>query len=217
MNREEKQGAQKCSSCFIVYMKRKMYFIRHGKTPANEAGRYLGRTEESLSELGIGELRERVSGGCYPAVSWIAVSPMRRCVETAEMIYPGRTYIPVSQFREIDFGVFEGKNYKELSGDPRYQAWIDSNGMLPFPEGEGRAEFVERCKSGFLNLLEQWKVQRNPEDSLALIVHGGTIMAILSAYAGGDYFDYQCPNGGGYQCVVDADRDTVQINVIGQL
>ena len=32
----------------------------------------------------------------------------------------------------------------------------------------------------------------------AAVVHGGTIMALLSSYGTGDYFDYQCPNGEGY-------------------
>ena len=35
--------------------------------------------------------------------------------------------------------------------------------------------------------------------SIALVVHGGTIMALLSAYCGGEYFDYQVPNGSGFQ------------------
>ena len=34
------------------------------------------------------------------------------------------------------------------------------------------------------------------------VVHGGTIMALLSHFAGGEYFDYQCKNGEGYRCQV---------------
>ena len=34
--------------------------------------------------------------------------------------------------------------------------------------------------------------------SVGMIVHGGTIMALLSQLYGGSYFDYQVPNGRGY-------------------
>ena len=57
----------------------------------------------------------------------------------------------------MDFGVFEGKNYLELQGDKRYQEWIDSNGTLPFPEGESREEFISRCDKGFRRMIEKLK------------------------------------------------------------
>ena len=36
----------------------------------------------------------------------------------------------------------------------------------------------------------------------ACIVHGGTIMAVLSEIYGGGYYDYHCGNGDGYICNV---------------
>ena len=33
---------------------------------------------------------------------------------------------------------------------------------------------------------------------VAAVVHGGTIMALLSHYCGGDYFSYQVKNAEGY-------------------
>ena len=53
----------------------------------------------------------------------------------------------------MDFGEFEGKNYIELQKDPNYQAWIDSNGTLPFPGGESREAFIKRCEQGFYRML----------------------------------------------------------------
>ena len=92
---------------------------------------------------------------------------------------------------------FEYKNHQELSADPRYQAWIDSGGLLPFPGGEDRDAFCARCRAAFQALLDgPW------EGRAALVVHGGTIMAILSGFAHPrrDYFDYQVKNGRGYFC-----------------
>lgn len=36
----------------------------------------------------------------------------------------------------------------------------------------------------------------------ACVVHGGTIMAVLSEIYGGYYYDYHCGNGDGYICDV---------------
>lgn len=202
--------------------------IRHGKTKANEERRYLGRTDEELSEAGKQELLALKDAMRYPVsdrVDVVAASPMKRCRQTAELLCPGKKLLIMEEFREMDFGVFEGKNYEELRGDARYQAWIDSNGTLPFPEGESQESFRERCRSGFLHMLEQldrirMEKQQKAETAVAkensretafvpgkriavsAVVHGGTIMALLSAYGEGDYFDYQCENGRGYQCEV---------------
>lgn len=103
----------------------------------------------------------------------------------------------VPELRECDFGDFENKNYEELNGDPAYQAWIDSGGTLPFPGGESMEAFQNRCQAGFAEL-----VRNLAEHSLrmALVVHGGTIMAILERFGfpKKSYFDYQVKNGCGY-------------------
>ena len=35
------------------------------------------------------------------------------------------------------------------------------------------------------------------------VVHGGTIMAVLSSLTGGEYFDFQVKNGEGYETVLE--------------
>ena len=169
--------------------------IRHGKTKSNQEHRYLGKKEESLSKDGILELQEYKKQNSYPTVSHVFCSPMKRCIETAGILYPDKAIVVILEWEEMDFGDFEGKNYIELQEDERYQKWIDSNGTLPFPNGESKEEFTKRCKSGFdrmLRLLAQnMKVNsksesiKNSKDIIAAIVHGGTIMALLSSYYGG--------------------------------
>ena len=102
----------------------------------------------------------------------------------------------IDKLREMDFGRFEAKNYMELSADPAYQAWIDSGGRLPFPEGEDRECFIRRTMEGFRQMTEQaW---RENCGQIAAVVHGGSIMAILSGLLQDDYFAYQVPNLAGY-------------------
>ena len=118
-----------------------LILIRHGKTAGNLLGRYIGsRTDEPLCDEG----REELAGKQLPEVERLYVSPMKRCVETAEILWPGldrKKMQKVMDLRECDFGDFENKNYKELSGNGDYQAWIDSNGTLPFPNGESMDAF----------------------------------------------------------------------------
>lgn len=101
-----------------------LILIRHGKTAGNLLGRYIGsRTDEPLCDEG----REGLAGKQLPEVERLYVSPMKRCVETAEILWPGfdrKKMQKVTDLRECDFGDFENKNYKELSGNGDYQAWI---------------------------------------------------------------------------------------------
>lgn len=186
-----------------------LVLIRHGATPANRERRYLGRTDEGLSQEGREALQSDRAKQRYPGITHLFVSPMKRCQQTAELLYPGffapkPCPIIIPEWAEMDFGSFEYKNYQELAGDPRYQAWIDSGGTEAFPGGESRAHFQRRCKAGFLRMCRElqrlWQEGEARELRAGLVVHGGTIMALMSAYEGGPYFDYQVPNGGGYVC-----------------
>lgn len=165
--------------------------IRHGQTPGNAQGRYIGsRMDEGLSEAG----RAALTGRSAPKARRVFVSPMRRALETARLLYPLLEPEIVADFRECDFGEFEGKNYAELNGRSDYQAWIDSGGQLRFPGGESREEFVERC-------VRAWDALRPTlKEDCALIAHGGTIMAIMAhcARPQGDYYDFQVKNGEGF-------------------
>ena len=168
----------------------KWILIRHGQTQGNQEHRYIGcRTDESLCAEGVAALQ----GKAYPSATMVFASPMKRCLETAALLYPGIPVEVVEDFRECDFGDFENKNYTGLNGNADYQAWIDSGGELPFPHGESRAQFAARCVAAFESIREQ-------ADDCAIVAHGGTIMAIMERFAmpHGTYFDYQLGNGCGF-------------------
>ena len=164
--------------------------IRHGQTQGNREHRYIGcQTDEPLCAEGIAALQDRV----YPPVTKVFVSPMKRCLETAAILYPHVSAELVDDFHECDFGAFENKNYAELNGDAAYQAWIDSNGELPFPDGESRLQCAVRCVAAFKKIRQQ-------RQDCAIIAHGGTLMAIMEKYAApsGTYYDFQVKNGCGF-------------------
>lgn len=193
----------------------KLVMIRHGATRWNKEHRYLGRTDEVLTEEGIKELSVYRTQNRYPDVEYVFTSPMKRCIETAQILYPDRHLVMVPEWVEIDFGAFEGKNYLELQDNKQYQAWIDSNGTLPFPEGESREEFAARSDIGFHrmreSLLQRMNEKQEEIKSVAMVVHGGTLMSLLSKYYGGEYFDYQVSNGKGYVCTLKSWKQEPEI------
>ncbi len=203
-----------------------LYLIRHGATKANREHRYLGRTEEPLSEEGREALKAFQKKGIYPdpaSLQALFVSPMERCRETAELLFGDCEQHMIPEFREMDFGLFEGKNYQDLRGNAQYQAWIDSNGTLPFPKGESREDFIARCRRGFeemLRIVTAEGISRNEErKNIAAVVHGGTIMAVCNSFTDGEYFDFQIGNGEGYRCKVTVGQPSgeIQINELCKL
>lgn len=192
-------------------------FIRHGRTPANKEHRYLGKTDESLSLEGIEALRQEKAEKIYPEIDYLFASPMKRCIETADILYPGKVPILVPQWKEMDFGLFEGKNYQELNGDKQYQAWIDSGGTLPFPQGESRPCFLQRCSQGMYESVDRYRELFTGGVKIGCVVHGGTIMALLSTFYGGKYFDYQVKNGRGYCCMLSLQNGRIYFTELRKL
>lgn len=217
----------------VYNMKIKIWMIRHGMTAGNQEQRYVGTTDEPLCEEGQQQIlakkqvKERQND-----VKTVYVSPMRRCLETAEILFPSANQEIIEGLKECSFGEFEYRNYRELNGNLDYQAWIDSGGTIGFPGGENRNEFCSRVQKAFEQMvLEQMipealkdaekavpEIQRGMEKTellditeewqTAMVVHGGTIMAILSKWAvpQADYFHWQVKNGCGYVVSLDTDE-----------
>lgn len=179
----------------------KIWLIRHGKTEGNKLGRYIGVTDEPLSTEG----REFLAKMNYHCPENIYISPMKRCRESAEILFPKKSLHIIDELSECDFGDFENKNYKELEGNADYQAWIDSNGALPFPNGESREEFKYRSLRGFDMAVAG--CIRGGVTSAALVIHGGTIMNLMEEYADirRPFYEWHVKNGGGYEVEIDTD------------
>ena len=178
-------------------MEKIITLIRHGKTAGNYEKRYIGTTDEMMTLDGENEITSRH----YPECDIVFSSPLRRCVRTAELIYPDMEPVIIHELRETDFGSFEGKNYIELSETREYQDWIDSGGEAPFPGGESREEAGHRSIVGFEKLLAQSGDFKN----ISVVCHGGTIMSILSKLFGGEYYSYHVENCEGYTFELSSD------------
>ena len=184
-----------------------LLLIRHGMTAWNAEKRYIGKADLPLTEAGIARLKAKWPQS--PCCRYLYASPALRCLQTAEVIFPGRTVSIVPGFRELAFGYSEGKTAAEMAGDPLYEEWLDSGGSGQIPGGESMSDFVERCTGSFRNrVIEIERNQRENESCgsegylAALIVHGGTIMALMSAlgYPPRSFFDTMLECGGFLAC-----------------
>ncbi|MDY4693650.1 MAG: histidine phosphatase family protein [Blautia sp.] len=177
----------------------KIWLIRHGKTEGNKLGRYIGVTDEPLCQEGIKFLENME----YQNAQSIYVSPMKRCIQTAGILFPDKRLHIIDEFSECDFGEFENKNYKELEGNEHYQAWVDSNGTLPFPGGESKEECKRRHITGFQKAVKGCILEGI--SCAAFVIHGGTIMNIMEEYAdiSRPFYEWHVKNGGGYEVELD--------------
>lgn len=177
------------------YFRLELYLIRHWKTKGNLEKRYIGTTDEPILSGSERDLWEKRLHRILADVSCVAVSPMKRCRESAELLFPGKKQEVCDAFRECDFGQFENRNYEELKNRPEYQRWIDSGGMEAFPGGESRERFAGRCVEGFVQKVTE--LQERKIERAAFVVHGGTIMAILEwlDHKQRPFYQWQAENG----------------------
>ncbi|MBV8117379.1 MAG: histidine phosphatase family protein [Candidatus Eremiobacteraeota bacterium] len=88
---------------------------RHGVTDANAAGTFLSRENPPLNAEG-----RKQSEHAYAALRALDFrrgfcSPMRRCIETFEIVAPDVAYRREAALREVDFGSWEGKTLEWLA------------------------------------------------------------------------------------------------------
>ena len=92
----------------------KIILIRHGMTEGNLKRRYIGTTDEDL-------INTDCLKGDYPKCERVVASPLKRCIQTAEYIYPNVDIEICDKLKECDFGDFENKSYEDLKDNPDYQ------------------------------------------------------------------------------------------------
>ena len=170
-------------------------FIRHGRTAANNERRYIGKTDEGLTYDGADELLSVRDNAEEP--DEVFSSPMKRCLQTVRVIFGNVKPVIINDWAEMDFGSFEYKNYEELKDDPAYQAWIDSNGELPIPNGESGLDFRQRCCNAYERCIAA--AQAQSREKIAIVCHGGTIMSVMERYGvpQKSFYEWQISNGCG--------------------
>lgn len=195
-----------------------VFLIRHGKTMANEQRLYCGKTDLSLSNKGVAELKALKKNITYPKCDDYYTSGAKRANETFKVLYDNDEFTELKGFFEYDFGDFEMKSYEDLKEDKEYIKWIaDEYGEVSCPNGESKNNYRKRIKDefiSFINIIKKKKLK-----SLLLVSHGGTIGTILENFYDNskDFYSWQPSFGEGYKLKIEVLENSFVITEVKEL
>lgn len=164
-----------------------IYFVRHGETAWNRAGRLQGRADSPLTERGEEQAR---SYGRHLAAALtgyapirVSVSPMERARTTASLIareldLAADAIVIEPLLAEHDVGDWTGRTWAEIERDHAGSRESLRDWHHRPPGGETRAEMMERART--------WLAARRDPGVDVVVSHGGMSRAFRAAYLGID-------------------------------
>jgi alpha-ribazole phosphatase len=175
-----------------------IYLIRHGLTDENLQGRYIGHTDVLLSDDGKKQLAKIKEDMIFPPVQAVFTSPLKRCKETAAILYPENKPIEIEGFIEYNFGFFENKTAEQLEKYEEFSRWLAGEKGVAPPYGESNEAFTKRVCETFEKVAEG--LMKTGTTSAAIVTHGGVIMTLLDACAlpRKQKFEWISDSGHGY-------------------
>lgn len=161
-----------------------LLIIRHGQDLPNHRG---GWSNKGLTDVGkeqshrLGKYLKELN------ISRIISSDLPRSKETADVIneYLNLPIEYSSEWREINSGILSGMSKQE--SDEKYpNFYIEKMGIdQHYPNGESPREFYKRIINALIS-LQQTATQ---DETIALITHGGVIMALLHYFEDLDWIN----------------------------
>lgn len=175
-----------------------IHLIRHGAISPTLQGRYIGTTDVSLSEEGKNALRKLDAEMDYPYAKVVFSSPLKRCTQTAKILYPDITPLLIDQLMECNFGEWENHTADELKSDENFAKWLAGDSEVKPPRGESAADFTRRICVMFESIING--LMQTGTTDVAIITHGGVMNMLLAVYGlpQAKPFDWACDCGYGY-------------------
>ncbi len=194
----------------------KLHFIRHGRTVANESGRYSGLTDTTLHEVGIKQIQEYSKNGIYPPeADYYYTSALTRTIQTLNIIYPNVDYTSIKELNEIDFGIYENQKYEEVKKHPEFLIWQEKERFTMFdnPNGENFDTFFARISMGMYKIFMDM-IEHNYSE-VAIISHGAVISVVMEQFykLTDGYYGWLLSNGRGYTLTFD-DKSIKNISTV---
>ena len=156
-----------------------IYFLRHGQTDNNREGRMQGRVDIPLNETG--RAQARCAAQRLKSISFDAVysSPLRRAVETAQIV----TGLPTQEINiepraiELGFGIWDNRLHAELEKETEQFdiLWDETDKYVP-PQG---AEPLEDLMTRVHAMLQELAA-RHAGGRILVTTHGGVQQAVFT-------------------------------------
>ena len=164
-------------------------FIRHGITELNVKKVYFGQLDPLLNDEGIRQIHNTKQNLINENITLFYSSDLKRCTESAKIIneHFNLDIKENSGFRELNFGIFEGRSHKELIS--RYPeesgAFFKNWQTYQIPGGESIHDFMIRT----VNEIEEIK-KSHKGGKILIMTHSGVIQSVLSFYFTGSLEAY---------------------------
>lgn len=154
----------------------RLILIRHGETEYTLQERYCGFSNPPLNDKGMWQ-SERLAGLLEGVgIDKVYSSDLLRAYETAKIIFKNKSLERTVEFREMNFGIFEGLKYEEIIRryPGLYTNWATDPMKIKIPEGEGLKDLIKRVEERLFSILS-----RHKDRTIAVVTHGGPIKVIL--------------------------------------
>lgn len=158
-----------------------IYLFRHGLTKGNLNAQYIGHTDLPLTTDSISSLRNIKAHEHYPRVDAVFSSPLKRCADSAKIMFPENNVLVIDDFIEYNFGEFEGLTAEELKDNEDFKNWMHGDIHASTPFGESNAQFAQRICAAFEKVIDG--CVKTGTENIAIVGHAGVLMTILSCYA----------------------------------
>jgi broad specificity phosphatase PhoE len=142
---------------------------RHGETEWNAEEIFRGRVDVELNETGIREAELLAEHLSYMTIAAVYSSPLKRALQTAEMIARHHDVkVEVSpQLIDLDYGEWQGLSHETVRDryGQLYHEWLNSPQLVKMPAGESLGDVKNRA----ISLVED--ITAKAEDTVVLVSH----------------------------------------------
>ncbi len=181
-----------------------LYVVRHGETDYNKQGKYLGRLDQPLNQVGIDQAKRLSEKIKKLPIDMVISSPLERTMQTARVITPGYEVIQNKYFIERSLGVYEGlaKQEAQQKYPDLYQKVITRIFNQAPPQGETINHVQDRVFKGLDDLKLKY-----PDKNILLVTHA-FIAKVINKYfhpelSDEGFFDFVLPLIGVKKFVLD--------------
>ena len=155
------------------------YCSRHGESVFNAERRVQGQLDIPLSKNGQQQSKALASVLSSEPLDVIVASPLRRAIETAEVIAT-ELHLSLkidSRLAEINAGIFQGLKWDEIEiRHPNEAArWKSGDPDFMIPKGESRRTLMLRGQAAFE------AIRADGHTHVAVIAHGGLLAATFKS------------------------------------
>lgn len=158
----------------------KLIIVRHGQTLWNLERKYQGHSDIALTDIGLKQAQAVAERLAEEAIAAVYASDLSRAYKTAGYIAAKHslTVSTLPELREIKFGDWEGLTYEEISvhwPGMLGKLWTTPD-ELQIPGGETFHQLKARAYTAIEKIVAD-----HPDQTVAVVAHGGTIGTILCA------------------------------------